>query len=406
MRRFAVRGGILAVALVIGSTLVGGPLASDSAVKTPPAAKDSMVKATSYGLISIAQSSSKNAMAVGYSKLPSTEPVGMQWNGSAWTVTPMPHPSGGALLYSATAVPGTDEYIAGGEACTSKACPAAYMLQWDGTSWSPMTLPALKGATDIGSISASSATDAWAVGQTCDELTGFCSPLILHWNGKTWSDVKISKLTGLYADLYQVVDISPVDAWAVGFSIFGPFALNWNGHAWRIVTEPGSSEYGGALNSASAIPGTSELWALEAASGGQFLLKWNGTSFHGFALPLRGLYSLNDIAASSLSNAWLVGTSLSGSGTQPSLTAHFDGKKWIKVKAPSPAPDNELFSVTTSATANALAVGVDYSPLQTTAAGLVLEYNGTSWTQIKVPTPKVPSDPTPDAPRMTESARF
>jgi hypothetical protein len=269
-----------------------------------------------------------------------------------------------------------------------------------------MALPAFKGASDIESVSASSATDGWAVGQDCNEVTGYCHPLTLRWNGKTWSEVKIAKLDGPFTDLYQVVDISPVDAWAVGFSIFGPYAVNWNGHVWSTVTVPGSSEYGGALNSASAIPGTSELWALDAASGGQFLLKWNGTSFHGFRLPLGGFYSLNDVAASSISNAWLVGTSLAASGTQPSLTAHWNGKKWIKVKAPSPAPDNELFSVTTSTATHALAVGVDFSPLQTTAAGLVLEYNGTSWSQIKVPTPKVPSDPTPDASRMTESARY
>jgi hypothetical protein len=310
------------------------------------------------------------------------------------------------LLYTVTAVPKTNEYLAGGEACNSKACPAAYMLEWNGTSWSPMTLPSFKGATDIASVSASSATDGWAVGQICNYVNGNCSSLMLRWNGKTWSIVKVPRLNGLYADIYQVVDISPIDAWAVGFSIYGPLALNWNGQKWTVVNVPGSSEYGGALNSASAIPGTSELWALEAASGGQFLLKWNGTSFRGVGLPLHGFYGLNDVDASSISNTWLVGTSQSASGTQPSLTVHWNGKKWLKVQSPSPAPDNELFSVTTSSQMSALAVGVAFSPFQTTAAGLVLQYNGTSWSRINVPTPKVPSDPTPDAHRMTESARF
>jgi hypothetical protein len=405
MGRFTARSGILAVALVIGSTLVGGPLGSATAAKSAPA-KNAVVNATSYGLISIAQSSPKNAMAVGYSRLPSTEPIGMQWNGTTWTVTPMPHPSGGALLYTVTAVPRTDEYLAAGEACTSQACPAAYILDWDGTSWSKMTLPHFGESTDIASISASSPTNAWAVGQECNDVRGNCNPITLFWNGKAWSSVKIPKLNSIYADVYQVVDVSPVDVWAVGSSIFGPYALNYNGHAWVNVAIPGSSQYGGALNSAASIPRTSELWAVEAASGGQFLLKWNGTSWHGFGLPLHGYYSLNDVAASSTSNAWLVGTSQSATGTEPSLTVHWNGLKWIKVKSPSPSPANELFSVTTGSSMSAWAVGVHYSPLQQTAAGLILDYNGTSWSEVKAPTPKVPSDPTPDASRMTEADRF
>lgn len=403
MKRFSARGGILALALVVGAT-IAAPVGSAAQVKSPP--RDALVNATSWGLISIAQPSPSNAMIVGYSKLPSTEPIGMQWNGTSWTSTPMPHPSGGALLYTVTAVPRTDDYLAGGEICTSKACPGAYILEWNGTAWSQMALPHLADATDIASISASSATDAWAVGQQCDDVNGNCNPLFLHWNGKVWSAVKVSKINGLFADIYSVVDISPFDVWAVGESYLGAVSLNWNGHAWVNVGTPGAGGFDTGLNAAASIPGTSELWALEAASGGQFLLKWNGTSWHGFGLPIRGYFNLFGVSASSTSNAWVVGSAFSASGTEPSITAHYDGRRWSKVKSPNPSPDNELFSVATTSGSNAWAAGVSFSPLQQTAAGLLLEYHGTTWSRVKAPIPKVPSDPTPDAKRMTQSDRF
>jgi hypothetical protein len=405
--RLTARGGIMAIALLTAIALV---VPASTAAQTSKSTKkpDTLVPATSWGLISIAQSSATNAMAVGYSEAPSTEPVGLQWNGTAWSVTPMPHPSGGALLYTATAVPRTSDYMAGGEACTSKACPEAYILSWNGSAWSQMTLPKFKNSTDIAAISASSATDAWAVGQQCDYSTGECNPLILHWNGTTWTKVSIPKLKGLFADLYSVVDISKTDAWAVGGSFEGALALNWNGHSWVKVSVPGSSGgfFNTALDAVGRVPGTSEIWALESASGGQFTLEWNGTRWHGYNLHLKGFYDLSDIAASSTSNAWLVGNSDSRSGTEPSLTVRWNGHKWSEVKSPSPSPANELFSVSTTSTSNAWTVGVHFSPFEPTAAGLVLEFNGTAWAKVIPPTPRVPSDPTPQAGRMTESHKF
>jgi hypothetical protein len=322
----------------------------------------------------------------------------------------MPHPGGGAVLYSTTTVPGTKDYLAAGEACTKKACPSAYILEWNGASWAQMTLPTLKGSTDIAGVSASSATDAWAVGQSCNDLTFRCNVLLLHWNGTTWSQVTVPHLASIFPDLYAVADLSPTDAWAVGSSFLGSLALHWNGHRWVNVPVPGNSGFNQGFDAVAAIPGTSEIWALEAASGGQLMLKWNGSEFVGFSLPREkgklSEYTVTGVAASSTSNAWDVGYSFSSSGTQPSLTLDWSNKKWSVVKSPSPKPADELFGVTTLSASSAFAVGVGFSPFQSTAAGLLLQWTGSSWSKVKLPTPTVSAVATPRANRLTEGRRF
>src|ERR1700722_273639 len=146
-----------------------------------------------------------------------------------------------------------------------------------------MALPPLITMTDVASVSASSANDAWAVGQSCNNFK--CNVLLLHWNGAKWSRVTIPNLSSIFPDLFAVADLSPTDAWAVGSSFLGSLALNWNGHSWVNVPVSGSGGFTQGINAVPATPGTSEIWALEAASGGQFMLKWNGTGWRGFPLP-------------------------------------------------------------------------------------------------------------------------
>lgn len=173
---------------------------------------------------------------------------------------------------------------------------------------------------------------------------------------------------------------------------------------------PCQAGFNQGIDAVAAIPGTSEIWALEAASGGQLMLKWNGSEWLGYPLPAEtgklSQYSVSDVAASSVSNAWDVGNSFSSAGTVPSLTVRFSHRKWTAVASPSPKPTNELFGVVTSSNTSAFAVGVGFSPFQTTAAGLLLQWNGTAWSRVKLPTPPVSAVATPRASRLTEGRKF
>ncbi len=79
-------------------------------------------------------------------------------------------------------------------------------------------------------VSASAATDAWAVGFSIlgrrDHGT-----LIEHWNGTAWSVNSSLVVTGSAAQLNGVVDLSPANAWAVGLGSGGALLEHWNGSA-------------------------------------------------------------------------------------------------------------------------------------------------------------------------------
>ena len=63
--------------------------------------------------------------------------------------------------------------------------------RWNGTSWQVVAAPDTRFNDDkLAAVVALSSTNAWAVGQR--KRTGFKSPvtpLVLHWNGSTWSVV-------------------------------------------------------------------------------------------------------------------------------------------------------------------------------------------------------------------------
>ena len=120
-------------------------------------------------------------------------------------------------------------------------------LHWDGTKWSKVSSPNPGGTTSsshfnfLAGVSATSATDAWAVGGYTNPTTGAIETLVLRWNGTKWSKVASpnpggtsandsSSLAGVSADLAS-------DAWAVGAispttSAEETIVLHWNGTSW------------------------------------------------------------------------------------------------------------------------------------------------------------------------------
>jgi hypothetical protein len=54
--------------------------------------------------------------------------------------------------------------------------------------------------------------------------------VVEHWNGRTWTSVRLPSLPGPEGSgLSGVADISAADAWAVGSDGNAGLALHWNG---------------------------------------------------------------------------------------------------------------------------------------------------------------------------------
>ena len=133
-----------------------------------------------------------------------------------WAIVAAPPTGQNATLTSVATVSDSDAWAVGyhsGAAFTNVGAKAL-IDRWNGTAWSPAAIPATSGNTALlFGVSASSATDAWAVGRTQTNKSSF-EGLALHWNGTAWSvsagfPGALSPVGG--ASAVGVADIGPGD---------------------------------------------------------------------------------------------------------------------------------------------------------------------------------------------------
>jgi hypothetical protein len=151
--------------------------------------------------------------------------------------------------------------------------------------------------------------------------------------------------------LTSVAAISTTNVWAVGYSegsnsIPQPLIENWNGKTWKVVGSP-SFASGGVLHGIAAVSAT-DIWAV-------------GTEYKTH-LP-------------------------NGKG----LTEHWDGAKWSVVGNPGHSGSGSVFyGVTAISSSDVWVVGVYYANINKTKFYTFAEqWNGTSWSIVTTPAPKV-----------------
>jgi hypothetical protein len=245
----------------------------------------------SYGLFDVTAMGADDAWAVGSRPQGGADPGAvLRWNGQSWSEVTIP---GGYGSYDRVAASGkNDVWVSGGDAGGSKT-----FWHWDGTSWHAVALSAydaadmavigpenvwVVGSADEGSdvgearhwngttwqtvampfpahrVVATSATDAWATGETATQ------PLVAHWNGTSWKSSKLPTVpipdgqTG-FSYFNDIVALASDDVWAVGRLYWGsgeeeiarhgdsaaeesehnrPVLMHWNGHKWSLTLGP------------------------------------------------------------------------------------------------------------------------------------------------------------------------
>ena len=152
---------------------------------------------------------------------------------------------------------------------------------FNGTAWSVVPMP-LVSSSNINAfylfngIQANSPTDVWAVGESSVVDSTTSSNLIEHWNGTAWSIVP-SPSPGTGDSLTGVTTSNAAnDVWAVGVTQPAgatqgqTLTLVWNGTAWTTVASPDAGSPS-VLNSVSTSPGAAIVWAVgESGISGSF----------------------------------------------------------------------------------------------------------------------------------------
>jgi hypothetical protein len=203
-----------------------------------------------------------------------------QWNGSTWSRVAVPLPSGAGPTSTLNAISASgpdDVWILGTyELSSTDLRSETYSLYWNGSTWSVVPMPLnpssnIEAFYQLNAIQVNSPTDVWAVGSSdvTNSTTGVTtgSELIEHWNGTAWTIVP-SPSPGSGSGLYGVTTSNAAsDVWAVGaYTPAGTtqtqtLTLNWNGTEWTQVASPDNGNPN-VLLSTSTLPGTSIVWAV------------------------------------------------------------------------------------------------------------------------------------------------
>lgn len=206
---------------------------------------------------------------------------------------------------------------------------------------------------------------AWAVGD---------SGTIIRWDGDQSWELVSSPTT---ANLYSISMASASDAWAVGGAGNGNGAIiRWDGSNWDtwsgITLGTSDSDQIPTLYSVSMLD-SSFGWAVGESGA---ILVWDGNEWAGSVDLAPG--TLRSVAVVSTTDAWAVGDN--------GLIMRWTGLEWENIESPTTA---NLYSVFMYTANDGWAVGGQLSN------GLVLHWDGTSWTrwtQIAIYHPDEPGE--------------
>jgi hypothetical protein len=91
------------------------------------------------------------------------------------------------------------------------------------TGWTIVTAPPTGVNASLTGVTSTSDSDAWAVGSENAELNGVGAKVLIdHWNGTAWSQVATPTTPGNTASLAGVSASSTTDAWAIGRTKVSP----------------------------------------------------------------------------------------------------------------------------------------------------------------------------------------
>ena len=238
-----------------------------------------------------------------------------------------------------------------------------------------MTSPA-----QLAGVAAASASAAWAVGADAVTPAGTGTPLILHWNGTSWSAVALSGVSGP-GGLTSVAAASPRDAWAVGTDSAGAIVLHWNGRKWYTVSFPDQAT---ATLSSVAVGPHGTAWMVGGypdSSGRPQLLveEWNGKAWHVVNTGLSG-GALVAVRVSASGDVFVAGTS-SPTSTNNLVADEHDGI-WTSLPA---APLDSVANVLGVSGSDVWVAGLFLSTTPGSTPAKICNWNGSTWSTVSIP---------------------
>ena len=194
------------------------------------------------------------------------------WNGSTWSAVSFPGDST-TVLTSIYASSASDIWAVGNDSDGPQA------VHWNGSQWQSSELAGSPdGTVRAYNVSGSSADDVWVAGRVyLGYIDGVPTdvPFTEHWDGHAWTGVPLANASlyeGADTEFFSVSATSATNAWAVGqwMGMRGAVSedsnyllAHWDGHTWTVLPEPQTAVPNGLNEIAASTSG--DLWI----SGGQ-----------------------------------------------------------------------------------------------------------------------------------------
>jgi hypothetical protein len=324
--------------------------------------------------------------------------LGAQDCGTAWRIFPSPNfGSGNNELYGIGVASANDVWAVGRH--SDAAGYKTLSMHWDGSAWNIVSTPNVGSAfNQLFSVAALSPNDAWAVGASSDENVIY-QPLIAHWDGTQWSIVSSALAPGSSAFLYGIAAIAADDIWAVGYIQIGfsaqqPLIMHWDGSSWSLVLSPSTSLANHDILWAVSAVSTNNVWAsgssTDAVTGdySTFIQHWDGNAWNIVPSPnpSGSIYNFVwGIEAVSADDIWVMGRAYDGS-SYPSLIEHWDGSAWSVTPSPSVQFYNEIYHASAISSTDVWAVG-RYGGGFSDNVAMVMHWDGSAWSVAANPNP-------------------
>jgi hypothetical protein len=243
-------------------------------------------------------------------------------------------------------------------------------------------------AEEIESVSATSATNAWAVGQTWD-VNLFAS----RWNGKKWQTIAAPRNNGGVGPVAGATVVATAGARAWVFlptvqeelSLTDLDAVEWNGSSWSAPHDFGHL----ATLVAAAASGPGDVWGFGSygATGGTsapWAVRYNGKNWSRVSIPV----FVSQASGNAAAGDWVMGTV----AAQPSRVQvlHWSKGSWRNVPLPkiSVPKGNQMFPgfIAAATLANVWAtVQVRRPDGRGLVTTVLLHWNGAAWSKVPLP---------------------
>ncbi len=277
--------------------------------------------------------------AVGHNRVPGvpsitsdTLPLALNWNGSAWSISPLPAlpaPANGPNAYlNGVAVLSPDDVWAVGGANPPDELqkPQTLVFHFDGSNWekipSPVAHPNNSGSffNDVAGVSSD---DLWAVGEMNENF------LAAHFDGSNWTQTPVPPGDLENQELRALSVIDSDDVWAAGGTGEGaaqPIIVHWDGSSWGTpIPHPPQSQYNGLWDVIAFS--MNDIWVaanrVDVQPAQQVFLHWDGSSWTSYAAP-------------QFHSARYVGTSNDLYSVAYNEVMHWDGSSWSQVATLEP----------------------------------------------------------------------